>query len=177
MSVRVSVLVTLVVLVAPRPALADMPPPPDSPDAHCSLEEQCPNGVFCEYAFNPGDRERSKQVGAECRREVEKKGLESRCRKGNMYTGKQLFCPKGETGTWTPGQTGSATPEPATPEPATPEEVKSEPAPPEEVKSEPAPSEASKKASSCTLGGDGEAAGLLGLWGALWLARRRRSRG
>jgi hypothetical protein len=86
------------------PARADVPPEPDSVDAHCTLAEQCASGTLCPYAFDPSDEGESSQVGAECRAEVEKKGLERRCKDGGNYGGSALYCPPGETGTWSPGR-------------------------------------------------------------------------
>ena len=90
------------------PARADVPPEPDSLDAHCTLEEQCKSGTLCPYAFDPGDEGESRQVGSECRTEVAKKGLERRCKDGGNYGGNDLYCPPGETGSWSPSRRGSA---------------------------------------------------------------------
>ncbi len=90
--------------VSPRAARADIPPPPDSPDAHCTPAEQCPSGVYCPYSHHPGrppapDEE---NVGQACRQDASAKGLQQRCRNGGNYSGQDLFCPKGETGSWSP---------------------------------------------------------------------------
>lgn len=116
-----------VVLVSPA-ARADIPPDPDSPDAHCSQAEQCPNGEFCDYAFSPGAPESEwKHVGEECRTAVQAKGLERRCRDGGNYGGRELFCPPGETGSWSQGEKTSPTPAnegpPAPPKPSGPKAV------------------------------------------------------
>jgi hypothetical protein len=85
-------------------ARADVPPPPDSPDAHCSLAEQCDKGVLCPYAFHPGapPAPGEARVGDACRSSATTQGLERRCRSGGNYSGQELFCPKGATGTWKP---------------------------------------------------------------------------
>jgi hypothetical protein len=96
----------------PRPpasARADIPPDPDSADANCSKALQCPNGEFCPYAFNPRDNNNeSELVGLDCRGQMAHKGLEKRCRNGGNYSGDELYCPPGETGSWSqarPAQT------------------------------------------------------------------------
>lgn len=93
----------LLVVSVVATARADVPPSPDSPDAHCSLAEQCPSGgVFCPYAFHPGAPRNPAEVplGQECRDAAATKGLERRCRSGGNYSGEELFCPSGATGTW-----------------------------------------------------------------------------
>lgn len=100
-------LVTLAV-----PARADVPPLPTSPDAHCSLAEQCAHGVLCPYARRPGTPPPAVPVGQACRTDALGKGLERRCRHGGNYSGEELYCPKGETGSWAPP--GPATAPPAT---------------------------------------------------------------
>jgi hypothetical protein len=155
----------LLALTAPAIARADIPPDPDSADAHCSKAEQCPNGELCPYAFRPGDQSgESEKVGADCRAQVASKGLERRCRSGGNYSGESLHCPPGETGSWSP---------PGQPKP----ELKPEPKP--EPKPELAKLETTKqgdttpqpaKASMCSMTGG---PGLLAL---LVLMRRRRRR-
>lgn len=95
----------MVAILLPGAAGADIPPPDSSPDAHCTLAEQCKSGTFCPYAFNPSseDGEEAK-VGADCRADATGKGLERRCKDGGNYGGQDLFCPVGETGTWSPGR-------------------------------------------------------------------------
>lgn len=89
----------------PVPGRADIPPPDSSPDAHCTLEEQCKSGTLCPYAFNPSSSDGAEaKVGADCRAEASGKGLERRCKDGGNYGGQDLFCPVGETGTWSPGR-------------------------------------------------------------------------
>ena len=86
------------------PARADIAPDPDSVHAHCTKVEQCADGVLCEYAWSPGGKPgESEKVGADCRMQAEAKGLEERCRNGGNYSGETLHCPKGATGTWSPG--------------------------------------------------------------------------
>lgn len=154
----------LAALLTPRPVRADVPPDPDSADAHCTLAEQCPGGTFCEYAFSPGAPESEwKHVGEACRKAAFDKGLEQRCRDGGNYGGQQLFCPPGQTGSWSPpGQKVTSTPEPTpAPTPAAPK--------PE------APKPEAPKSSACAVNGETGAAGLVWLCGALWLSRRRRA--
>ena len=82
---------------------ADIPPPPDSPDAHCSASEQCSTGsVSCPYAFNPGrpPPPGEQPVGADCRARALARGMERRCRSGSNYSGDELFCPPGTRGSW-----------------------------------------------------------------------------
>jgi hypothetical protein len=97
-------LAVLAGLLCALPAAADVPPPPNSPDAHCSLQEQCAHGVLCPYSFNPGRPQPPGEapLGEACRSQATSKGLEQRCRHGNLYRGDDLFCPKGETGSWKP---------------------------------------------------------------------------
>jgi len=160
-------LLALLALALPATARADIPPDPDSVDAHCTKAEQCPTGETCPYAFNPGDRNgESEMVGADCRDQLRLKGLEKRCRNGGNYSGENLFCPPGATGSWTPP--GQPKPEPA-PAPA----PKPEPAPIASPPATPTPAdpEATRpsKASMCSLTG-----GSPGLFALLLLARRRR---
>lgn len=87
-------------------ARGDVPPEPDSADAHCSLVEQCPTGgAFCAYSFRPGQEKSPEEVAAreaqtKCESALEAKGLQRRCRAGGNYSGQNLFCPPGATGTW-----------------------------------------------------------------------------
>ncbi|MDC0668157.1 hypothetical protein [Nannocystis radixulma] len=170
MSTRASWLVLAAATVAwlPGAALADIPPDPDSPDANCSKEKQCPTGEFCDYSFMPGQPESEwKHVGAECRTAAAAKGLQRRCRDGGNYSGVELFCPPGATGSWSPPGTKTA--------PA-PESSKPAPAPASEpAKPAPAPaSEPPKPAtSSCAVGSASAGVGWLVLAFAL-LRRRRR---
>jgi hypothetical protein len=81
---------------------ADVAPEPDSVDAHCSLEEQCAGGTFCSYQNNAEDPSVAEATEA-CRNAAKAKGFEHRCTDGGGTVGRQLFCPKGETGTWSQG--------------------------------------------------------------------------
>ena len=104
------ILASLLVIASPAAARADVPPAPDSPDAHCSLAEQCDKGVLCPYAFRPGTPPAPGEVrvGEACRSGALAQGLERRCRSGGNYSGQELFCPKGATGTWkAPGKASS----------------------------------------------------------------------
>ncbi|MCY0991246.1 hypothetical protein OV203_29135 [Nannocystis sp. ILAH1] len=168
------VLAGMAVACMPAVALADIPPDPDSPDAHCSLAEQCPGGEFCDYAFMPGQPEAEwKHVGADCRTAVAAKGLQRRCRDGGNYSGQELFCPPGAKGSWSAdGKAAPPAPTPApangTSEPAKPVAAASEPTRPAAGASEPA----KPATSSCALGGAGTGVGWLVL--AFALRRRRR---
>jgi hypothetical protein len=97
-------LAALALTLAAPAGRADIPPDPNSADAHCTPNEQCPNGVYCPYAFRPGKQPDPdvEPVGQSCRHDAGRKGLVHRCRMGGNYSGKELFCPKGETGTWSP---------------------------------------------------------------------------
>jgi len=151
------------------PAYADIPPDPDSADAHCSLAEQCKSGTLCAYAFNPGDRETSRKVGAECRAAAEKQGLQNRCRDGGNYSGNNLYCPPGETGTWSAG--GKKEPEVAPVAPVAAVAPGAAAAP----KSAVAPAApASEKAGHCSLQGDPVGGAALLLLAIVGLRRARR---
>ena len=157
------------------PARADIPPDPDSADAHCSLAEQCKSGTLCAYAFNPGDQEASRKVGAECREAAEKKGLQHRCRDGGNYSGNSLHCPPGETGTWSAG--GKKEPEVAPVAPVAPAAPVAPvaPASPVAPKSPAAPAApASEKAGNCSLHGDPVGGAALLLLAVFGLRRARR---
>lgn len=113
-------------LTLPAVARADIPPDPDSADAHCTPAEQCPSGVYCDYAFRPGQPDGDwKEVGAACRADAEGRGLERRCRNGGNYGGKNLYCPRGEKGSWSPGGASSAPPAPTPASPTAPSPAKS----------------------------------------------------
>lgn len=150
-----ALLVGLAAATLAAPARADIPPDPDSADAHCTPPEQCPSGVYCDYAFRPGAPEDEwKNVGADCRSGAASRGLKQRCRNGGNYSGQNLYCPEGETGSWSPG--GKVTPPPA-PAPA--------PAP------APGPAPTPAKAGMCNASGPTSPLALLLLLG---LVRRRR---
>ena len=44
----------------PGPGRADIPRPDPTPDAHCTLDEQCKSGTLCPYAFNPSSTDGEK---------------------------------------------------------------------------------------------------------------------
>jgi hypothetical protein len=162
----------LALAALPSLARADIPPHPDSPDAHCTPAEQCPTGENCPYSFRPGDPDGDwKNEGAECRELMKSKGLELRCRNGGNYGGQQLFCPPGATGSWTaPGQR-SPNPPPVAPE-------TEQPGPAPDIKQPtptpaPAAPEPPSKAGMCSLA-DRTDLGLLALLAAFSLPRRRR---
>jgi len=173
MSTRASWLVlAAVIALVPGAALADIPPDPDSPDANCSKDKQCPTGEFCDYAFNPGAPESEwKHVGEECRTAVAAKGLQRRCRDGGNYSGGELFCPPGATGSWSPP--GAKTSPAAEPKPAPASEPTKPASASEPTKPAPASESAKPATSSCALGEAGAGAGWLVLAFAL-LRRRRR---
>lgn len=154
------VLAAAAAVFVPSPARADIPPDPDSPDAHCSQAEQCPTGEYCDYAFSPGAPEEEwKHVGEDCRKAVAAKGLERRCRDGGNYGGRELYCPPGASGSWTPpGVKATSTPEPEKPEPAKPGK------PPEPGK---------PSAGGCAVDGGGPGFALAWLVLPLALLRRR----
>jgi MYXO-CTERM domain-containing protein len=152
-----------VALCLPASARADIPPDPDSPDAHCTKAEQCPDGELCPYAFRPGQPEGDwKNVGADCRAAVASKGLERRCRNGGNYSGENLYCPPGSTGSWTaPGQTPTPAP-PVVPDTKVVLDAKVA------AKTDPP----TTKAGMCSLT-DNHGFGLLALLGLFMLRRRR----
>ncbi len=90
---------------------ADIPPPPDSPDAHCSREEQCAHGVEC-----PAGLRVDHDASAACVSGATARGLSYRCHTGGNYGGTSLYCPAGETGSWTPPK-GSPQPPATSPAP------------------------------------------------------------
>ncbi|MBI4951643.1 MAG: hypothetical protein HY908_06390, partial [Myxococcales bacterium] len=100
-------------LLASGVARADIPPPPNSPDRFCTPEQQCPTGFMkCPYARKPSELGRppppgKKAVGDDCRASAAEKGLKYRCRTGGNYSGDQIYCPPGESGSW-PGSTALA---------------------------------------------------------------------
>jgi hypothetical protein len=114
-------------LVRPLISQADVPPPPDSPNAHCTPTEQCPNGIYCRYSIRPGAAPQPGEVpvGESCRTDAKAKGLSRRCRNGGNYAGSELFCPEGETGSWSPAKsaaglsTSGATASPSDSQPST----------------------------------------------------------
>lgn len=161
----------LALALAALPALAraDIPPDPDSIAAHCTPTEQCPTGEHCPYAFNPGAPESEwKAEGAECRQLMASKGLEKRCRNGGNYSGQELFCPPGATGSWTPP--GQTPPPPApVPKPVALEPAPATPPPPAKAGPETPPP---AKAGMCSVN-DRQGSGLLALFALLALRRRR----
>jgi hypothetical protein len=97
-------LVVMTILVGTaRDARADVAPEPDSLDAHCSLEEQCPGGTFCSYSNHPDTPLEETEKNQSCSAGAEAKGLERRCTDGGGTVGRHLYCPRGETGSWSPG--------------------------------------------------------------------------
>ena len=160
------------------PARADIAPDPDSVNAHCTKVEQCADGVLCEYAWSPGGKPgESEKVGADCRMQAVANGLEERCRNGGNYRGETLHCPKGATGTWSPGGVKPAPTPAPTPVPAPVPAPVTEPPKPvaepvtEPVKGEPAKSEVK---SGCSVDAQGRPGWLLvALVGVLGLRRRR----
>ncbi|MFY0533753.1 hypothetical protein [Nannocystis pusilla] len=139
-----AVLAGMAVACVPAVALADIPPDPDSPDAHCSLAEQCPGGEFCDYAFMPGQPEAEwKHVGADCRTAVAAKGLQRRCRDGGNYSGQELFCPPGAKGSWSAD--GKAAPPAPTPRPRTARASRRSPRPRRASRRSPRPRRASRR--------------------------------
>ena len=147
---------SVVLLLLSASARADVPPSPDSPDAHCSLDEQCKAGVLCPYMFQGGGRTPPGEipVGQACRADAAAKGLERRCRHGGNYGGDEIFCPPGATGTWTRPAAAAPTSSPS------------------------AAAEPTKARSSCTTSaasphGNGAAVLLAGILAAAFARRRR----
>ena len=167
----VALLVTLPVTL---PARADVPPAPNSPDAHSTLAAQCAHGVFCPYAFRPGKppSPNGPPVGLACRTSATGKGLERRCRHGGNYSGDELYCPKGETGSWAPPTAAPA----ATPPPATGAAPSNTPPPATDAGS---PATGAKPSSGCAVTPDGSSKGGLGgvaVIAAIGMAKRFRRR-
>jgi hypothetical protein len=80
---------------------------PHDPDAiyyHCTKEEQCAEGIFCDD-FNFDDSEEHRQESADCRAKATAQGFEDRCSQ-RKDPRKHLYCPKGQTGTWRPPRFG-----------------------------------------------------------------------
>lgn len=153
------------------PARADVPPSPYSPDSACTLEAQCAHGTFCPYSWKPGQPRPAVPDGEACRSAARANGLERRCRHGGNYAGQELFCPKGETGTWKPPPRPTAPP--VTPEPTATATAPSATAPSGDAGDTAPPKPASRCAVSAD-GGDGLDAVVL-LAAALTIALRRRS--
>jgi hypothetical protein len=88
-------LLTLVLLAGT--ARADMLPDPDSADAHCTLAEQCPDGVEC-----PSGIRQDASVVQSCDDAQEAKGLRVRCHRGGNYFGTAVYCRPDARGSWSP---------------------------------------------------------------------------
>lgn len=86
------------ILAVPCVAYADaLPPDPQDIYYHCTPAEQCPTGSeTCATIRGPAGHT---SPDADCARAAEAKGLENRCSGRGGY----LFCPKGATGSWKPG--------------------------------------------------------------------------
>ena len=101
---RVLLLAACAALLAPTLANADIPPDPDSDQAHCSDAEQCPDSAaWCDYNRRAGDEAAQKKANAEtqaCVDAMESKGLALRCSRGGNYAGHSLFCKPSDKGTW-----------------------------------------------------------------------------
>lgn len=76
-------------------AAADQPPPPESIEAHCTLEEQCPTGTEC---FTSGGQN---VRNTDCYRTATERGLLRRCNRG-VSNATHVFCSPGATGSWRP---------------------------------------------------------------------------
>jgi len=105
-------LVTLVVLALVGRAQADMLPDPSSADAHCTMAEQCPDGVEC-----PSGIRRDASAVQACTAAQTAKGLAYRCHRDGNYFGTSVYCRPEARGSWSPPPAGDA-PSAASPEPA-----------------------------------------------------------
>jgi hypothetical protein len=76
-------------------ARADMLPDPNSADAHCTLAEQCPDGVECPS----GIRRDASDVQA-CDDAQAAKGLKYRCHRDGNYSGTAVYCRPDARGSW-----------------------------------------------------------------------------
>jgi len=90
---------TLVLLAGT--ARADVPPDPNSIEAHCTLAEQCPDGVAC-----PAGAHEDAAAIAACSVAQEGKGLQRRCNGGSIYSGVALYCRPDAHGSWSPPHAG-----------------------------------------------------------------------
>jgi hypothetical protein len=102
----------LTLLVLAGSARADMLPDPNSVDAHCTLAEQCPDGVEC-----PSGIRQDAGVVQACDDAQEAKGLKQRCQRGGNYFGTAVYCRPEAHGSWSPPP-GAASGSPNSTEPA-----------------------------------------------------------
>jgi hypothetical protein len=107
---RFATLLTFLLLAGS--ARADMLPDPNSVDAHCTLAEQCPDGVECPS----GIRQDASAVQA-CDDAQDAKGLKHRCQRGGNYFGTAVYCRPDAHGSWSPPP-GAAGGSPNSTEPA-----------------------------------------------------------
>jgi hypothetical protein len=101
----VAVSLTLSSFVWSSGARGDMgPQDPDAIYYHCTTQEQCADGVFCEeFVFDVS--EEREQEGRDCRAKAVAQGFEDRC-SARRAPSMHLYCPKGQTGTWRPPRFG-----------------------------------------------------------------------
>jgi hypothetical protein len=101
---RLALLAALGMLLGASLGRADIPPPFDSPDAHCSREEQCAHGALC-----PAGLRVDHDAATSCQSDAQGRGLVYRCHTGGNYMGTSLYCPPQEQGSWRPpASAGSA---------------------------------------------------------------------
>ncbi|HEY3818622.1 MAG TPA: hypothetical protein VGL81_15720 [Polyangiaceae bacterium] len=89
------VLFTLLLLAGS--ARADILPDPSSADAHCTLAEQCVDGVEC-----PAGIRQDAGVVQACADAQKAKGLEYRCHRGGNYFATAVYCRADARGSWSP---------------------------------------------------------------------------
>jgi hypothetical protein len=89
-------LVLLALVLLGGTARADMLPDPSSPDAHCTLAEQCPDGAEC-----PSGIRQDAGVVQTCVDAQKAKGREYRCHRDGNYLGTAVYCSPGAHGSWT----------------------------------------------------------------------------
>lgn len=101
---RAFLLAACATLLAPTLAGADIPPDPDSDQAHCSEVEQCPDSAArCDYnnrAPNDAAQTKSSAATQACAEAMEAKGLAPRCSRGGNYIGRSLYYKPNDKGSW-----------------------------------------------------------------------------
>jgi MYXO-CTERM domain-containing protein len=121
----VSLVALVAMLLVGATAQADVPPEPDSADAHCTLAEQCPGGVECPS----GLRQDAGAIQA-CMDKTKAKGLAYRCHRGGNYFGTAVYCSPDAGGSWTPPTPNPPPPAPPISDSTTPPATAAPAAPP-----------------------------------------------
>jgi hypothetical protein len=103
---RIAPLLTVMFLAST--AHADIAPDPDSADAHCTLAEQCPDGVEC-----PAGARQDASVVQACMDAAKGKSLAYRCHRDGNYYGTSVYCRPDARGSWSPPQAGGGTTAPS----------------------------------------------------------------